>query len=208
VDLQNPNATGNEENPAVEKRKPWPQRSGSPDFDGAKVLLDEWKFRHQHSWTSLRQYAIAAVTVSIVPYVKTDLIPNLGRTVLLFPFVGWLIFVAAILLFAAEYVRCYDAEVQYYWLLGSDLPEQKATQTFKELFFRSIGQMTISVLLVMTWMLSIANAIFLNELLGVLGKPPSLPFGVEFYVFLGGMSVAYLLGLGILRRYFVGRLKG
>jgi hypothetical protein len=120
-----------EGSPVADTQSPWVQRHGPADFDGAKVLLDEWKFRHQHSWTSLRQYVIAAVTISIVPYIKTDLIPNLGSTVLLFPFVGWLMSVGAILLFAAEYVRCYDAETQYYWLLGDTLPAQKATRSFK-----------------------------------------------------------------------------
>jgi hypothetical protein len=190
-----------EGNPVAEKRKIWPQQSGPPDFDGAKVLLDEWKFRHQHSWTSLRQYFIAAVTISIVPYVKPDLIPTLGSTVLLFPLVGWLISVGAILLFAAEYVRCYDAEVQYHWLLGDTLPDQKATRSFKTLAFRSIGQTTIAVLFVMSWMLSVGNAIVLIRLLEPLGKA-FRPFGVDFYACLVGISIVYFLVLALAIRHF------
>jgi hypothetical protein len=160
------------------------------------VLLDEWKFRHTHVWTSLRQYAIAGATVSIVPYVKMELVQKLGRSVFLFPFVGWLILVAAALLFAAEYVRCYDAEVGYRWFLGSNLPERRAAHVFQKVAFGSISQTTLSVLCVMSWILSVGNVILLNELL------TPRQFGVGLYAFLGGMSVAYLIGLAILRSHF------
>ena len=81
MEPQNPNAPGNRGDPAVEKDRTGMQPSDRPDFEGAYVLLDEWKFRRGHSRTSLQQYAIAAVTVSIIRYVKTDLIPNLDRRV-------------------------------------------------------------------------------------------------------------------------------
>jgi hypothetical protein len=165
------------------------------------VLLDEWKYRHNHCWSSLRQYIIAAVAVSIVPYVKSDLIQTLGRTVLLFPFVGWVIVVGAILLFEAEYARCHDAEAQYHWLLGPSLPGQNSTLRFKRVAFRSISLTTISVLFMLSWLLSVGNVILLNELVAALRNPAGRPFGVGLYAFLGGMSIAYFLVLAILRSY-------
>ena len=139
------------------------------------------------------------MTVSIVPYVKMELIANLGRTIFLFPFVGWLISVAAIILFAAEYVRCHDTEVEYHRLLGTSLSENHATQRFKALAppFRSIGWTTISVLFVMSWLLSVGNASVLNMLL----KPPNQPLGPGFYFVLGGLTVVYIILLAIYGRY-------
>ena len=43
------------------------------DLEAAKLLLDEWKFRQQHCWSLLPRYGLAAVTVSIAPYLRIDL---------------------------------------------------------------------------------------------------------------------------------------
>jgi hypothetical protein len=42
-----------------------------------------------------------------VPYLKSDLFSQLGKLILVFPFIGWLLAVAAVWLFAGEYVRCH-----------------------------------------------------------------------------------------------------
>ena len=55
------------------------------NLEAAKLLLDAWKFRQGHAWSSLTRYYLAAVSVSIVPYIiERDLAVNLH------PQSGWL----------------------------------------------------------------------------------------------------------------------
>lgn len=106
------------------------------DLEAAKLLLDEWKFRQQHGWDSLRQYGLAAVTVSIVPYLRIDLFAPLGHGVLVFPIAGECLATAAVWLFAAEYVRFHPVAKKYQELLAPYYPEK---QSFKHWLFRPLN---------------------------------------------------------------------
>ena len=169
------------------------------DLEGAKVLLDEWKWRQDHCWTSLRQYSIAAVTVSIVPYVKSDLIASLGRFAFLFPILGWLIFFLATWLFASEYVRSKPVEIRYRQLLGRCAPDDARVSMFKNAVrVSSISETTIGVLLSLSAILSMFNVVVLNRLIGIVGKRPDASFP-EHYVYLCCVSfiVVEFLLIGI-----------
>ena len=76
------------------------------DLETAKLLLDAWKFRQAHAWSSLTRYFSDAVLVSIAPYgLNADLASRLSYAVLALPIVGGLVALAAVWLYAAEYIR-------------------------------------------------------------------------------------------------------
>ena|SRR3972149_502109 len=84
------------------------------DLEAAKLLLDAWKFRQGHSWHLLTRYYFAAVFISAIPYMLNDELVNLLKTVLLaLPFLGGIIALAAIWLYAAEYVRAQSMNIQF-----------------------------------------------------------------------------------------------
>jgi len=138
-----------------------------PDIEGAKVLLDEWKWRQDECGTVLRQYVIAAVTVSIVPYVKPDTIGYLGRFVVAFPILGWFLVVAAAWSFANKYVRAEPVEYRYRQLLGRYAPDRARVDWFRKALclVGSTGKTTIWVLLTSSGVLSILNLLVLNTLI-------------------------------------------
>jgi hypothetical protein len=139
-----------------------------PDLEGAKVLLDEWKWRQDECGTVLRQYVIAAVTVSIAPYVKSDTIGYLGRFVVAFPILGWFLAVAAAWSFANKYVRSEPVEARYRQLLGRYAPDRARVDWFRKslCLVGSTGKTTIWVLLTSSGVLSLLNLAVLDTLIG------------------------------------------
>ena len=134
------------------------------DFDKAKVLLDAWKFRQAHCWTSLQRYSIAAVAVSIVPYVKPDLVTQLGPAIFVFPGLGLIIGLATVWLFGAEYVRCYpvhNAFLQHVDEADLGKPHQVG---WKKVFDHSIGWNTVKALLLGFLILGIGNFFLVRNL--------------------------------------------
>jgi hypothetical protein len=76
------------------------------DLEAAKLLLDAWKFRQAHAWSSLTRYFLAAVLVSVAPYgLNSDLAGRLSNAVVALPIIGGLLALAAVWLYAAEYIR-------------------------------------------------------------------------------------------------------
>jgi len=88
------------------------------DLEAAKLLLDSWKFRQAHAWNLLTRYFFAAVFVSVVPYIlKEELIYRLKDILLILPVLGGMIAIAAVWLYAAEYVRGQAMNRQFHRLL-------------------------------------------------------------------------------------------
>jgi hypothetical protein len=133
------------------------------DLEAAKLMLDEWKFRQLHCWSSLQHYGLAAVTVSIAPYLKSDLFAQLGKLILVFPIVGWLLSVAAAWLFAAEYVRCHPIAYKYQKLLDKHehYRDKPPLEGWKRALGKRIGWTTVYIFFFGFTGLSILNAIML-----------------------------------------------
>jgi hypothetical protein len=90
------------------------------NLEEAKIFLDEWKFRQSHCWKSVQTFVLAAVTVSIAPYlVDKGKLAGLGRMILLFPIIGGVIALVAVWLYAAEYTRCQAVHRAYRSALGT-----------------------------------------------------------------------------------------
>jgi hypothetical protein len=84
------------------------------DLEAAKLLLDAWKFRQGHAWSSLTRYFFAAVLVSVIPYgLRDDLARRLRGVLLALPILGGLLALAAVWLYAAEYVRAQSMNRQF-----------------------------------------------------------------------------------------------
>jgi hypothetical protein len=133
--------------------------------EAAKLLLDEWKFRHQHLWDSLRRYGLAAVIVSIVPYVKPDLVTRLDIYVMVFPVVGYLVSLAAIWLFAAEYYRLRPVAARHRELLRPYYPEKREDVSgWKKSLTKKIGWATVYILSSAFTALFILNVVLLWQL--------------------------------------------
>lgn len=88
------------------------------DLEAAKLLLDAWKFRQAHAWSLLTRYFFAAVFVSVIPYMlKDELLIRLDRLLLILPVLGGMIALAAVWLYAAEYVRAQSMNLEFRNLL-------------------------------------------------------------------------------------------
>ena len=88
------------------------------NIETAKLLLKEWKIRQQHCWSILPRYGLAAVSVSITPYIQMELLKKSGIWLLWFPFFGWLLAAAATWLFIAEHYRSYSVLARYRLIIG------------------------------------------------------------------------------------------
>ena len=140
-------------------------------IETAKILLDEWKWRHQHCWKSLNRGLLTAITVSLSPYVwllkdgNNAFKSGLGFWVFVFPFVALIIAQVAISLFAGEYVRCRPVLAKYNIILGKDSPNppDKSSTVWR----KSVAQHTIFFSGLLATILSIINA----NLLSILSEP-------------------------------------
>lgn len=86
-----------------DKKKAAQATGGGTDFEWAKLLYDEWKFRQAHLWRLLGFYGIAAVFVSIGPYLLEDIRGAIGYWALAFPVYGLIVAGVVLWLFRREY---------------------------------------------------------------------------------------------------------
>ena len=78
-----------------------------PRLEAAKLMLDAWKFRQAHCWTSLQRYYLAGVLVSAIPYALTnDQRKLLEGWLWALPVIGGILGLAAVWHYGAEYMRC------------------------------------------------------------------------------------------------------
>ena len=135
------------------------------DLEVAKLLLDEWKFRQQHCWNLLPRYGLAAVTVSVAPYLRIDLAKQLGVWAYTLPLLGWCVALAATWLFIAEQYRCYSVLAQYRTLLGKERIHRTDTGLYKWLDRLKVRWVTPSVFFTSYTILTVFNLLILRRLL-------------------------------------------
>lgn len=135
------------------------------DLEAAKLLLDEWKFRQQHCWNLLPKYGLAAVTVSVSPYVRIDLAKQLGAWTYILPLMGGGVALAATWLFMAEQYRCYSVLMHYRTLIGKERIHRTDTSLNRWLDRLKIRWVTPSVFFISYTILTILNILVLRRLL-------------------------------------------
>lgn len=91
--------------------------------ESAPLLWEEWKYRHELFWKSLYRWGTASVAVSIVPWVQTEILDDLGIMVLFFPVLASLIAGFASWHIAAEYSRLRKVDKKYRDVLGDFAPD-------------------------------------------------------------------------------------
>ena len=73
--------------------------------DALKMLWEEYRYRHELCWRVSLQTTVAAVILSTLPYSQPQLLPTLGREVLLVPALGIALTAFAMINMARELKR-------------------------------------------------------------------------------------------------------
>jgi hypothetical protein len=60
----------------------------STAVESAKLIWDEYKYRHEHCWKLIFQITIAVVIISIIPYSQVHVGERLREWIVLLPIVG------------------------------------------------------------------------------------------------------------------------
>lgn len=58
-------------------------------IESAKLIWDEYKYRHEHCWKLIFQITIAVVIISIIPYSQVHVGERLKEWILILPSVGF-----------------------------------------------------------------------------------------------------------------------
>ena len=90
------------------------------DEDVVKLLWQEYELRQTNYWNYFNRFSLAIVTISIIPYVKPDIVNTLGKIIIVFPIASFLIALLATWLLGAEYQRMHMVRLKYEELLGAN----------------------------------------------------------------------------------------
>jgi hypothetical protein len=63
-------------------------QNGSVAIESAKLIWDEYKYRHEHCWKLIFQITIAVVIISIIPYSQVHVGERLKEWIVILPLVG------------------------------------------------------------------------------------------------------------------------
>lgn len=133
-------------------------------FEAATLIWEEMKYRHDLFWSVLSRWGLAAVTVSIVPWVNPGLINTLHTTVLIFPVLAFIIALFASWHIGSEYLRLVAWTIKYKEIMGDLYPNSNSIMKWKLinfLFTRPIGWIVTVGFLIIAIPLSLVNAILL-----------------------------------------------
>ena len=134
-----------------------------PPLEAAKLMLDAWKFRQAHCWTSLQRYYLAAVLVSALPYaLNNEQRKLLEGWLWALPALGGILGLAAVWHYGAEYMRCNPLGATFTRLLvesNFDVRVDKGTVPWWQLAFLApkIGWFTVFTLAPITLCLAAIN---------------------------------------------------
>lgn len=62
--------------------------SSDVNIESAKLIWDEYKYRHEHCWKLIFQITVAVVVVSIIPYTQAHIGERLREWIVILPLVG------------------------------------------------------------------------------------------------------------------------
>jgi len=139
------------------------------DLEAAKLMLDAWKFRQDHAWSLLTRYFFAAVFVSVIPYtLRADLAYRLKQVVLVLPVLGGAIALAAVWLYAAEYIRAQSMNHGFRKLIQKyGYFELADLRGWDRVLKPRIGWSTVYILAVASILLSVINFIIVWKFMAV-----------------------------------------
>lgn len=63
--------------------------SGGARIESAKLIWDEYKYRHEHCWKLIFQITVAVVIISVIPYSQVHIGAKLKQWIVILPSVGF-----------------------------------------------------------------------------------------------------------------------
>jgi hypothetical protein len=129
------------------------------DLGAAKLLLDAWKFRQAHTWSAITKYFFAAAFISVIPYIlNKELIQLLQGKLWIFPVLGGLMALAAVWLYAAEYIRAQSMSIKFREILENYGHYKKEEfKGPKKILRPEIGWFTVYILGAASILLAVIN---------------------------------------------------
>jgi hypothetical protein len=136
-------------------------------IEATKLLWEEYKLRQTHYWSSFNRYALSVITISVIPYVKPDVVKPLDELVLVFPVVGILLSLACCWLLGAEYQRLRMVRQKYDELLTKRFQPTRMPQDglWDRLVAHRIGKFTSLVFGLGLSIFEVVNALLLRKLM-------------------------------------------
>lgn len=61
----------------------------TPDLEKARLIWDEYKYRHDHVWKLIFQVTTAVVALTVIPFTKPDIANILGAWTVALPLMGF-----------------------------------------------------------------------------------------------------------------------
>jgi len=155
-------------NTVVQNSELVPQNSNQSDDskvepkEAIKYLWEDYKMRQAHYWASFNRFALAIITVLVIPYIKPESVKPLGHSILFLPALGLILSLASTWLLGAEYQRLRAAKQKYEEILTEAYkPKHPHDNIFHEIFGRNIGTATMLMFGIGFSALSIADLFIL-----------------------------------------------
>ena len=126
-------------------------------------LWEEVRLRQDHYWSSFNRFALAIITINVVPYVKPELGGQLGGLVVAFPATSVLISLVCTWLLGAEYQRLRMVRNAYDERFSKicEIPRMPLDTPWHRLVARRIGSATSVLFGIGFTALSLANVVAL-----------------------------------------------
>ena len=131
--------------------------------EAIKLLWDEYNLRYTNYWSMFNRFALAILTITVIPYIKPDIVKTLGMLIIVFPIISFLLTLACAWLLGAEYQRLDMVRIKYDELLTEKYqPVKLPTKTLlQQLLAKRIGTRIVLLFLIGFTLISVANFIIL-----------------------------------------------
>jgi hypothetical protein len=138
------------------------------DHEGKDKLVDitwqNYMYRHELFWKSLYRWGSAVIAISVVPYLRPEILNSLGRAIYIFPVLAWILALVAAWHLGAEYWRLKSVGRKLEGLIGEGFFAYP-TQNFYDRFFGfSIGWIAVGLFGLGFTVLTILNCVVLHWL--------------------------------------------
>lgn len=68
-----------------------PNSNSNNELEKARLLWEEYKYRHEHVWKLIFQITIAVTIISIIPYTQQKIASQLDKWIIILPVIGILL---------------------------------------------------------------------------------------------------------------------
>jgi hypothetical protein len=85
--------------------------------EALRYTWEDYKLRQTHYWASVNRFAVAVITLLVVPHLQLAGVAALKDTLWFLPTIGMGLSVAATWLLGAEYQRLRSVKLKYEWLM-------------------------------------------------------------------------------------------